>query len=319
MTQVRQFMAERVELTLVLLLLAVMLSIFYPPAQQVMYLIVALTVIVGLLLVVRSLGIIRQIPEYKRIVVFRMGQYYKTAGPGWVFMIPLLDSGTEVDLRDQVLDLPPQSVLTADEIMVTVDSMAVYRVTNPAKAVLKVTEFKKTLQQYVYGAVRDIASNLVLNELYGEIDKVNDIVKVKVEPLTEEWGIDIKDVQITDLRIPPDIQAAMHRRRKSQEDYASAQIQARAQRVMIEALGDAAKNLDEKALTYLYLKEALPKLAEGKSTKIFFPVDLTKVPKAGSGGIGAMAPIAALAAERLADIKEEPEKKKEEKKEEPKK
>lgn len=312
-------MAERVELTLVLLLLAVMLSVFYPPAQQFMYAIVALTLVIGVILVVRSLGIVRQVPEYKRIVVFRMGQYYKTAGPGWVFLFPLLDMGTEVELRDQILDLPPQAVLTADEILLNVDTVIIYRITDPAKAVLKVTEFEKTLTQYVYGAVRDIASNLVLNELYGEIDKVNDIVKVKVEPFTAEWGISIKDVQITHLSVPEMIQTAMHQRRQAQEQWAAAQYQAKAQRVVIEALGDAAKSLDQKALTYLYLKEALPKLAEGKSTKIFFPVDLTKTPMAGEGGIGAMAPISAMAMEKLTEMpKEDEEKKKEEKKEDEK-
>ena len=315
-TMVRQFMAERVELTLVILLLAVMLSIFYPPAQQFMYLIVAVTLVVGLLLMVRSLGIIQQIPEYKRLVVFRMGQYYKTAGPGWVFLAPILDSGTEVELRDQVLDLPPQAVLTADEILLNVDTVVIYRISDPAKAVLKVTEFEKTLTQYVYGAVRDIASNLVLNELYGEIDKVNDIVKVKVEPFTAEWGISIKDVQITHLSVPEMIQTAMHQRRQAQEQWAAAQYQAKAQRVVIEALGDAAKSLDQKALTYLYLKEALPKLAEGKSTKIFFPLDLTRTPMVGLGGLGALAPIAGLAAEKLAEFPEEKKKEGKEEKEE---
>lgn len=305
-------MAERVELFLVLALLAVMLAVLYPPVQQIMYIIVTVAAIIGAILFIRSFGIVKQVPEYRRLVIFRMGHLYRVGGPGWVFMIPFLDSALEVDLRDQILNLPPQNVITTDEIQLAVDTVIVFRVVDPVKAVLKVTEFEKTLSQYVFGAIRDIASNLTLNELYGEIDKVNDIVKVKVEPFTADWGIEIKDVEITNVSIPEMIQTAMHQRRQAQEQWAAAQYQAKAQRVVIEALGDAARNLDEKALTYLYLKEALPKLAEGKSTKIFFPADLTKLP-----GIGGMLPIAGLAMEKLAEEKEE-EPKKEEKPTEPK-
>ena len=113
---------------------------------------------------------------------------------------------------------------------------------------------------------------------HGNIEKVNDVVKVKIQPMTGEWGIDVVDVEVQDLRIPEPIQQAMHLRRKAKEEWAAAQYQARAQRTLIEAIAEAASKLDEKALAYLYIKEALPKLAQGESTKIVFPLTFPKLP-----------------------------------------
>ena len=176
------------------------------------------------------------------------------------------------------MDLPPQEVITADEIRVSADMIVYYKIKDPEKAVVSVRDFEETVKGFVYASLRDIASNLTLNELYSEIEKVNDIVKVKIEPMTSDWGIDIIDVEVQNLRIPEPIQAAMHMRRRAKEEWAAAQYQARAQRTLIEAIADAASKLDDKALQYLYIKEALPKLAEGESTKIVFPTAFPKLP-----------------------------------------
>ena len=269
---------KEMELVLLIIIFATSILLFVPAVRQ--YTTYILTVLVLLIFIqfLRAVGIIQEVKEYERLAVFRMGHFHRIAGPGWVIIVPFFERAVKLDLRVQRLDLPPQEVITADEIRVGIDIIVLYKIKNPEKAILAVENFKKTLQGYVYAALRDISSNLTLNELYGEIEKVNDIVKVKIEPMTEEWGITIVDVEVQNIRIPEPIQQAMHLRRKAKEEWAAAQYQARAQRTLIEAIAEAASKLDDKALSYLYLKETLPKLAEGPSTKIVFPTAFPGVP-----------------------------------------
>lgn len=274
---VKEFAAEKVEIVIMLLVLFVIASFFYPEIRTVAYAAMGLLALYFLLQLFLQSGIVLEVPEYKRAVVFRLGHFHRSAGPGWVLIVPILERAEVIDLRVQTMNLPPQDIITNDQIRTEIDAIVYYQVLDPKKAVLKVKEFEGTVTGYVYAALRDISANLNLNELYGEIDKVNDIVKVRISPLTSEWGIDIVDVAITNIRIPEGIQAAMHMRRQAKEEWNAAQFSARAQKTMIEALADASKKLDQKALMYLYVKEALPKIAEGKSTKIFFPAEFASL------------------------------------------
>ncbi len=315
---VKSYSTEKIEIVVMLLVLFVIASAFYPELRNLAY--IALAGLLGyfLLQMLLQSGIILEIPEYKRCVVLRMGHYHRVAGPGWVFVVPILEKVQVVDLRVQTMDLQPQEVITTDQIRATIDAVVYYQVVNPKLAILKVKEFEKTITGYVFAAMRDIASNLTLNELYGELEKVNDIIKVKVEPMAEDWGITLRDVQIVNVTIPEHIQEAMHARRKAREEFAAAQFEARAQKTVIEALGDASKKLDDRALTYLYIREALPKIAEGKSTKVFFPVEFAKLAEnLGSAGIShkevssAAAGLYPLALKKAKDMMDEESKKKE--------
>ncbi len=269
---------DEMEIIFIVILMFFLLLSFFPPARKYLtYILIFLAVLI-FIQILRGSGIIQEVKEYERLAIFRFGHFYKIAGPGWVVVLPFIDRAIKLDLRVQQMDVPPQEVITADEIRVTIDVLIYYRIVDPAKAVLKVKDLHKTLGGFIYATLRDIASDLTLNELFSEIEKINDIVKVKIEPLLAEWGIDIVDVEIKDVRIPEAIQQAMHLRRKAKEEWAAAQYQARARKTLIEALAEAAKKLDEKALAYLYIKEALPKLAEGKSTKIVFPTAFPKIP-----------------------------------------
>ncbi|MBR9679880.1 MAG: SPFH domain-containing protein [Candidatus Altiarchaeota archaeon] len=267
------------EIVFVIVAFTVMFLYFVPAARQYADAIVTLLAIFVIIQLLRVFGIIREIKEYERLVVFRFGHFHRVSGPGWIVILPILEKANRLDLRVQRMDLPPQEVITADEIRVRIDTIVYYRVKDPAKAIIKVQEFQETVSGYVFAALRDIASNLTLNELYGEIEKVNDIVKVKITPMTSDWGLEIIDVEVQNLKIPDTIQQAMHVRRQAKEEWAAAQYQARAQRTLIEALADAASKLDDKALSYLYITEAIPKLAEGASTKIIFPTNFPQMPQ----------------------------------------
>lgn len=277
---IREYVTEKIELTILALVMVAIAAYFFPEIRIAAYVALGLVLVYFIFQLLFNAGFVIEVPEYKRAVVFRMGHFHRVAGPGWVILIPFLESVEVLDLRVQSFDLPPQEVITTDEIRTAIDTIVYYQILDPKKAVLKVREFEKTATGFVYGALRDIASDLTLNELFGELEKVNDLVKVKMEPLVSEWGTTIIDVQITNVTIPENIQMAMHARRRAKEEWAAAQYQARAQKTMIESLGDAAKKLDQNALNYMYIKEGLPRIAEGKSTKLFFPTQFTDLAKA---------------------------------------
>lgn len=273
----KQFHTE-METVLVLVIITTLLLMFVPSVRAYTEWMLAAVGFLIVLQILRALTVINEVKEYERLAVFRLGHFHRIAGPGWVFLIPFFEKAEKLDLRVQKMDIPPQEVITADEIRVGTDMIVYYKIKDPAKAVLAVKDFKDTVTGYVYAALRDIASNLTLNELYSEVEKVNDIVKVKIEPMTIEWGITVVDVEVQSMRIPDSIQNAMHFRRTAKEEWAAAQYQARAQRTLIEAVAEAASKLDDKALQYLYIKEALPELAKGKNTKIVFPMKFPNLP-----------------------------------------
>jgi len=276
--EVQKVIHTEMESVLLVIILTTLLLWFVPVAREYAQIILVALGFVILLQILTAVGVINEVKEYERLAIFRLGHFHRIAGPGWIIVIPFFESAIKLDLRVQKMDIPPQEVITADEIRVNIDMIVYYKIKNPEKAVLAVKDFQETVMGYVYAALRDIASNLTLNELYSEIEKVNDIVKVKIEPMTEDWGITVVDVEVQRIRIPEPIQKAMHFRRTAKEEWAAAQYKARAQRTLIEAVAEAASKLDDKALQYLYIKEALPELAKGESTKIVFPMKFPKLP-----------------------------------------
>ena len=189
-------------------------------------------------------------------------------------------------------------------VKIMVDTIVFYKVVDPKRVVLEVDDFHESLEESVKSSIRDIAGNLTVMELIGEIEKVNDLMKAKIEPFTADWGITILGVQITNIQLPPQIEQAMGQLKRQKDLWAAARWQAKAKQMEIEALGEAAKHLDDRALKYLYLKESLPKLAESKNTKIFYPADFNYEPQALSS---------LLAADKLSSEEKKDDKKQEKK------
>jgi len=278
-SSIEKIVQKEMETVFVVIVLAITVIMFVPAAQRYLSIILTVLGVVVLVQILRAVGVINEVQEYERLAVFRLGHFHRIAGPGWIILIPILERAVKVDFRVQQMDIQPQEVITADEIRVTVDTILYYKIKKPELAILAVKDFEETLKGYVYAALRDISSNLTLNELYSEIEKVNDIVKVKIEPMVQDWGITIVDVEVQNLRIPEPIQQAMHMRRQAKEEWAAAQYQARAQRTLIEAIAESASKLDQNALSYLYIKEALPKIAQGQATKLVMPAVFPKLPQ----------------------------------------
>lgn len=275
MTTIKQFTMERLEAVVVLLAILIVIVIFNPQVWSLFLIPIAVLLAGTCIQIFFKIGLLVQLEDYERGIVTRRGRFHRIAQPGWNVKIPWIEEMKIVDLRQKALNLPPQPAYTADEVKIDIDTIVFYKVINPKKVVLEVDAFAESLEEYVKSAVRDITGNLTVMELIGEIEKVNDLVKAKIEPFTADWGITIVGVQITNIQLPRSIEDAMGQLKRQKDLWAAARWQAKARQMEIEAVGDASKHLDEKALRYLYLKEALPKMAEGDN-KIFFPVEFSR-------------------------------------------
>ncbi len=256
-----------------------------------MHLISSLVLLVGLIILLfiiytKSPPFIIEVKEYERAIVFRMGKALeKIYDPGWHFLIPFIDEPIIVDMRTRTIDVPRQKVVTKDEIEVTIDAIIYYRVVDIKKAVLGVRDYSEAAVSVTYAHLRDIVGKMTLNELLSNVDKVNKLLKKEISEIAKEWGIEVDHVEIKEVRIPDEVLEAMHKKKAAEELKKAAEQEALAEAIKIDAVREAAGKLNEPALQFLYL-EALKKVAEGRSSKILFPVELSKMAEKIAGVTG---------------------------------
>jgi len=281
---------------------------------MVMWMLIAIPVIIvfaGLGLIVKSpknliIGkVLFEFREYERGVVYRFGKYHRVAEPGWRFVIPIIETFVKYDLRTETIDIPPQSVITKDAVKLNIDAIIYLRVDDPVKAELYVEEdYRKAVEEHVKGRIRNLVGGMELEELYGKIDHVNNQLREDVQKLAIEWGVMIVNVELISVTPPDEIVNAMQAEEIA-ERYKRAEIQqAETTKIRIGAIEDAAGKLSASTLNYLYIK-ALKDIADGRSTKIVFPMELTSiVEKLGKGlGGGEKKDLAEVAEKLLEKIK----------------
>jgi regulator of protease activity HflC (stomatin/prohibitin superfamily) len=212
--------------------------------------------------------------EYERAVVFRWGAFKTIAGPGWVVLPPLVDSAMIVDLRVQMLEIPPQDVVTRDNIKLAVDALIYMHVVDPKKAIIEVEDYKQASVSFIQANLRDVIGKLVLEQTISNIDQINISLNKNLSKIAFEWGIEVNKVEIQSIELPPTVMDAMHKRRAATEEKAAQIQRAEAQKLTITALEEAGSKLTNPTLHYLYL-QSLQKIAEGKSTKFIFPLELS--------------------------------------------
>src|SRR3989338_1114537 len=217
-----------------------------------------------------------QLNEYERAIIFRMGKYLKTSGPGWVVLTPFIDSYRLVDLRTQTSDPKEQDVVTKDNITLKVNAVAYYRVMDPKRAVLNVENYKGYLVQYIESTLRSIIGKLSLEQVVSNIETINAELRKLVQLTAQDWGLDIQKVELESVTLPDTLVEAMHQKRAAVEKKNTIRELAEAKKLQIEAIQEAAGKLTDTTLRYLYI-DSLNKIADGKSNKIIFPLELTKL------------------------------------------
>jgi regulator of protease activity HflC (stomatin/prohibitin superfamily) len=231
---------------------------------------------VGVILLLFLLPRIYEFKQYERAVVLRLGKYDRTVGPGWSLIFPAFEKYTTVDMRVQTLDTKPQEVQTKDDVKVKVDIVSFIRVTNPKKVVLEVRDLNNAIIKLLQGEIRLTMGKMELDEVIEETEEINEHLFSKLKEVEEDWGFVVLRVELESIELPPALVEARTRARAAKEFKEKVEIEASARQVALEILDKAASKLDDKTMTYLYL-DALKKVSEGRSNKIIFPLELSRL------------------------------------------
>ncbi len=217
--------------------------------------------------------------EYERAVIFTLGRVTRVGGPGWTFVVPLIQSYVLVDLRTQTIDIPPQEVITTDKIKLTIDAVIYLFIDKTKNAVInsvvEIDDYRTAARLYVRSTIRDVVGSMDLSSVISNIALLNAEVKRKLEEVALQWGVKIEAVEITNVVIPPDVLEAMHEQKAAEQRKLAKFEEAEGKKFEIEAIKSASDSLSNKTIAYYYIN-ALEKMAEGKSTKIIFPMELSR-------------------------------------------
>lgn len=161
---------------------------------------------------------IRIVPEYQRLVVFRLGRCVGAKGPGIVFLIPLIDRGVKADLREQVREIPHQTAITKDNAGISIDFIWYYRILDPTESVLQVGNFEAAAQGMATTTLRAVIGGIPLDDVLVEREHINNMLRTRLDEVTERWGVKVTNVEIREIIPPREIQDAMNRQMSAERD-----------------------------------------------------------------------------------------------------
>src|SRR5690348_15293769 len=227
-------------------------------------------VLIAFLLVLYIVAAVKVVREYERGIVFRLGRLLpQPKGPGLIFLIPIVDRMVRVDLRTITLNIPPQEVITKDNVPVRVNAVAYFRIVEPQEAIVQVENFMVATSQIAQTTLRSVLGQHQLDELLSEREKINAILQGIIDEATAPWGIKVSIVEVKDVEIPQGMQRAMARQAEAERERRAKVINAEGEFQASERLKDAAKVIEAHpvALQLRYL-QTLIELGGSPSTTI---------------------------------------------------
>ena len=272
---------------------------------------IILLAIIAIVVVLVAFRSIRIVQPYQKGVIERLGRYQRTVQPGLTLIIPFVDSIQKVDMREQVVDVPPQEVITKDNVVVTVDAIVYYEATDPIKLVYNVADFYNAATKLAQTNLRNVIGELELDSALTSRDHINTKLREVLDEATDKWGVRVVRVEIKRIDPPADITQSMHQQMKAEREKRAAILESEGDRqsqilsaegqaeavkrvadaqrykLEVEATGqgnaittvfNAIKDAepDDKLIAIQYL-ETLKVMADGTATKIFLPYEATGV------------------------------------------
>jgi regulator of protease activity HflC (stomatin/prohibitin superfamily) len=168
--------------------------------------------------VVMVAAAIRIVPEYQRLVVFRLGRCVGAKGPGIIILIPFVDRGVKTDLREQVREIPHQSSITQDNATVSVDFIWYYKILDPMQSVLQVEDFENAAQGMATTTLRAVIGGILLDDVLSKREHINNMLRTRLDDVTERWGVKVTNVEIREINPPREIQDAMNRQMSAERN-----------------------------------------------------------------------------------------------------
>lgn len=272
---------------------------------------IVILVFLGILVFFVALTGLRIVSPYQKGVIQRLGRYKRTANPGLTLIIPFLDKMIKVDMREQVVDVPPQEVITKDNVVVTVDAIVYYEATDPVKLVYNVANFYMAATKLAQTNLRNVIGEMELDEALTSRERINTKLREVLDDATDKWGVRIVRVEIKRIDPPQDVTQAMHRQMKAEREKRAQILEAEGSRqakileaegqaeavkkvadaerykleVEAEGRGNAITTVfkaireaePDQALIAIQYLEALKVVADGKASKVFLPVEASGI------------------------------------------
>jgi regulator of protease activity HflC (stomatin/prohibitin superfamily) len=237
-------------------------------------LLVFLIVVLGVIATLAGASI-RILREYERGVVFRLGRLIDQKGPGLILLIPAIDRMVRVDLRTVVLDIPPQDLITRDNVPAKVNAVTYFRVVDAPSAVVKVERYLTATSQMAQTTLRSVLGKADLDMLLGERERLNDALQQIIDDQTDPWGVKVSAVEIKDVEIPSAMQRAMARQAEAERERRAKVIHAEGEFQASQRLRDAAEVIapNPAALQLRYL-QTLTEVGVNQNSTIIFPLPL---------------------------------------------
>jgi len=253
----------------------------------------AVIVILAVILVVALTAVasaIRVLREYERGIVFRLGRLMEVRGPGLQLLIPSLDRMVRVSLRTVTLTIPPQEIITRDNVPARVTAVAYYRVIDPSKAVIEVESFQSATLQIAQTSLRSVLGVVDLDTLLSEREHLNTSLQEVIDAQTEPWGIKVTTVEIKDVEIPERMQHAIARQAEAERERRAKIINAEGEAQAAAKLAEAADVIGRNPVTLqLRYLQTLREIGGNQSSTIVFPVDVVRPIVQALGGAPAAA------------------------------
>jgi regulator of protease activity HflC (stomatin/prohibitin superfamily) len=222
---------------------------------------------------------IKILKEYERGVIFRLGRLISSKGPGIIFLIPLVDKLQKLSLRLVALEVPPQDVITRDNVSLKVNAVVYYRIMDPNRTVVEVADYAYATSQLAQTTLRSVCGQAELDELLAEREKISLRLQEILDKETEPWGIKVSKVEVKDIDLPTEMQRAMAKQAEAEREKRAKVIHAEGEYQASQKLSDAAAIISKEptALQLRYLQTVSEIATENNSTIVFpMPIDLFK-------------------------------------------
>ena len=236
--------------------------------------VMATVLVVAILLTLSGIKILK---EYQRAVIFRLGRLVRARGPGITYVIPWVEKMMRVDLRTVTMDVPPQDVITRDNVSIKVSAVLYFRVIDPNRAITEVQNYLFASSQLAQVTLRSVCGQALLDELLAERDKINTRIQEILDSQTEPWGIKVVLVELKDIDLPLDMQRAMAKQAEAERERRAKIIHAEGEFQAAQKLADAAEVIGKQpiALHLRFLQSLVEVSADNNSTIVVpLPTDL---------------------------------------------
>jgi regulator of protease activity HflC (stomatin/prohibitin superfamily) len=237
---------------------------------------IATVLVISVLLTISGIKILK---EYERAVIFRLGRLVRARGPGITYVIPFVEKMMRVELRTVTMDVPPQDVITRDNVSIKVSAVLYFRVIEPNRAITEVQNYLFATSQLAQVTLRSTCGQALMDELLAEREKINTRIQEILDSQTEPWGVKVVLVELKDIDLPQEMQRAMAKQAEAERERRAKIIHAEGEFQASQRLADAAEVIGKQpiALQLRFLQSLVEVSAENNSTIIFpVPIDLLR-------------------------------------------